>query len=300
MNWDDLKLLLQVSRTEKLAEAAARLGQDATTLSRRLRRLETDLGVVLFERTRRGHVLTPDGAEIARRAERMEQSIQEIAAFGDGRSAETAALSGRIRLGVTEGLGTAVVAPAISDLTRKHPRLAVDLIAFPGYASVSKREADMAVTLARPQTGRLTARKLSDYTLQLYATKAYLSARPAIRRPEDLHDHVLIGYMDELLYAPQLRYYEEVSSGLTPKLCSPSIVAQLEMTRAGAGVAMLPRFMARRHPELTGVLHDDVDVTGSFWLITHEDIKGLARAKAVGEFLSDLISRRRRDLLRGG
>lgn len=72
MDWDDLKLLLQVSRNPRLAEVSARIGQDATTISRRLRKLEQDLGLVLFERTRRGHILTPDGLEVARRAEQIE------------------------------------------------------------------------------------------------------------------------------------------------------------------------------------------------------------------------------------
>ena len=77
MNWDDLKLLLQVSRTPKLTDAAEQLGQDATTLSRRLRRLETDLSLRLFDRTRRGHILTPEGQEIAQRAERAIKAAVE-------------------------------------------------------------------------------------------------------------------------------------------------------------------------------------------------------------------------------
>ena len=289
MHWDDLRLLLQVSRNPKLSEAGARLGQDATTVSRRLRRLEHELGLSLFERTRRGHILTPDGQEIARRAEQMEQSMLEISAFVES---EDNQVSGRVRLGVTEGLGTAIVAPAIGEFAARHPGIDLDLIAMSGFANVSRREADMAVMLARPQTGRLKVRKLADYVLQLYSTSAYLSARPRIRRPEDLAANTLIGYMDELIYSPQLRYYEDLAPGLAPRLASPSIVAQLEMTRSGAGVAMLPRFMARRHPELVGVLHESVKVERSFWLVTHEDVAALARIRAVSDFLSDLMARR--------
>ena len=107
MNWDDLKLLLEISRHAKLSDAAARTGLDATTVGRRLRRLEADLGLSLFERTRRGHILTSAGEAIVAKAEAIEQSALEISAQADIGGTEA---SGRVRLGVTEGLGNALIA----------------------------------------------------------------------------------------------------------------------------------------------------------------------------------------------
>ncbi|MET0547060.1 MAG: LysR family transcriptional regulator [Caulobacterales bacterium] len=294
MDWDDLKLLLQVSRNPKLAEVSSRVGQDATTVSRRLRKLEQDLGLALFERTRRGHVLTPDGQEVARRAEQIEQSALEIAAFAEAGENLT---SGRVRLGVTEGLGTTLIAPAIGRFAQKHPRIELDLIALSGFVSVSKREADMSVLLTRPQTGRLKVRKLTDYALRLYSTKAYLEEAGPVGSLEDLRNRTLIGYVDDFIYSPQLRYYDELLPGLAPRLCSSSIIAQVQMTASGAGIAILPSFLARREPALVPILHESVRVDRSFWLVIHEDVSTLARINAVADFLLELMNGRQKDLL---
>lgn len=294
MDWDDLKLLLQVSRNPKLAEASARVGQDATTISRRLRKLEKDLGLTLFERTRRGHVLTPDGLEVARRAEQIEQSAIEIGALAETGESYPA---GRVRLGVTEGLGAGLIAAAMGDFADQHPRIGLDLIALSGFVSVSKREADMSILLARPQTGRLKVRKLTDYALRLYSTDAYLKDAGAVRTLEDLRERMLIGYVDDMIFSPQLRYYDEVLPGLAPRLCSTSIIAQARMLASGAGIAVLPSFLARNEPGLVPVLHDQVRIERSFWLVIHEDVAALARIQAVTDFLVDLMKKNHKRLM---
>jgi len=106
MNWDDLKLFLDVSRHPRLADVSARTGLDATTISRRLRRLETDLGLDLFERTPKGHVLTPNGQAVADKAEAFEHAAADVAAVSEK---EGPLAGGRVRIGVPEGLGSLVI-----------------------------------------------------------------------------------------------------------------------------------------------------------------------------------------------
>lgn len=290
MHWDDLKLLLEISRHSKLSDAAARTGLDATTVGRRLRRLEADLGLSLFERTRRGHVLTSAGEEIVAKAEAIEQSALEIYAQADTGGMEA---SGRVRLGVTEGLANSLIAPALAGFRDKYPAIALDLIAMSGFASVPKREADMAIMLARPTSGRLKVRKLSDYALHLFASPDYLARRGIPGAPQDLSDHTLIGYVDDLIYSPQLRYHAEIAPDLTLQYCSPSIIAQLQMARAGLGIAVLPNFMAAQDEALQPVLKDKVRVQRSFWLSTHEDLAPLARTRALSDFLAELFETHR-------
>ncbi|WP_018147931.1 LysR family transcriptional regulator [Henriciella marina] len=290
MNWDDLKLLLEISRHSKLSDAAARTGLDATTVGRRLRRLEADLGLSLFERTRRGHVLTSAGEEIVAKAEAIEQSALEIYAQADTGGMEA---SGRVRLGVTEGLANSLIAPTLAGFRDKYPAIALDLIAMSGFASVPKREADMAIMLARPTSGRLKVRKLSDYALYLFASPDYLARRGTPRTPQNLSDHTLIGYVDDLIYSPQLRYHAEIAPDLSLQYCSPSIIAQLQMARAGLGIAVLPNFMAARDKALQPVLKDKVRVQRSFWLSLHEDLAPLARIRALSDFLAELFETNR-------
>ncbi len=288
MQWDDLKLFLAVSRQPRLADVAQRSGLDPTTISRRLRRLEADLAMELFERTPRGHVLTPEGQALAMRAEAVEQAAADVATFADAQGPRAA---GRIRLGVPEGLGTLLIAPAMADFARRWPELGLDLIALSGFVSVPKREADMSILLTRPRAGRLKTHKLSDYTLNLYAHRSYLADRPEIQGIPDLTHHDLIGYVDDLIYSSQLRYHDEIAPGLTPRFCSPSVVAQWQMARCGAGIAVLPHFMAGQDQELVCVLPRHVRLQRAFWLAIHEDVHATARIRATSTFLSDLFRR---------
>ncbi len=291
MNWDDLRLFLAVSRQPKLEQAAATLRMDATTLSRHLRRLESTLGQTLFERTRRGHMLTSKGESLLEHIEAMESASLAVQ-----RETETGEhISGKIRLGASEGFGTGVIAPALAGFHQAWPDIDVDLIALSGFVSVTRREADMSILLARPRTGRLRVRKLTDYSLRLYASQSYLSNHPAITTLEDLKQHTLIGYVDEFIYAPELRYFADVLPGLHPTLSSPSILAQLEMTVSGAGLCILPKFLASKCPDLICVLETEITVTRSFWLSIHEDVKDFARIRLMRDFLVDLVRQKADD-----
>lgn len=293
MHWDDLRLFLEVARHQTLDEAATGLRQDATTISRRIRRLETELGQTLFERTRRGHILSSAGERLVARVEAMEASAAQIEGAADAASE----MSGQVRLGVPEGLGVSFIAPALGVLAAQYPQLHIDLITLSGFVSVSKREADMSILLTRPQTGRLKVRKLGDQTLSLYGHKRYLEERAPVRTLQDLQSHTLIGYVDDLIYSPQLRYFDDVLPGLTPTLCSTNINVQHQLIQQGAGIGVLPRFIAHQTPELEIVLKEEIAITRSFWLAIHEDVANLARIKAMRDFLVQLFTSRT-DLLK--
>lgn len=282
MNWDDLKLFLDVVRHPRLEQAAAKSNIDATTISRRIKRLESALGTTLFERTRRGHVLTPAGDALAKRAEAMETLAIDIAADD---AADTSA-TGRIRLGVPEGLGTTIIAPALTAFRAKHPHINVDLIALSGFVSVPKREADMSLLLTRPTAGRLKIRQLTKYSLGLYCAKDFLEPTDPITSLEHLRDYTLVGYVDDLIYSSQLRYFEDLLPGRTPDLCSTSINAQLRIIKAGAGIGILPTFMAEQHPDLIRLLPKAVTIERTFWLAVHEDVADLKRNRLMSEFLA--------------
>lgn len=282
MNWDDLKVFLATSRSGRLDDAARNLRMDATTISRRLRNLERSLGQTLFERTRRGHKLTPAGEALVAKAEAMESVSFEIQS--DNSSEEEA--SGRIRLGVTEGLGAYAVAPSLVKFIRIHPNIEVDLIALSGFVSVPKRQADMSIWLTRPARGPLKVRKLSDYSLYLYASKDYLQRQPVSDAGDDLRAHRLIGYVDDLIYSEQLRYFDDFMPREKQHLCSTSIVAQLRMIKSGAGIGFLPEFMAAQEPDLEKVLQDAFHVQRSFWLAVHEDVASLHRIRLMSDFLA--------------
>jgi DNA-binding transcriptional LysR family regulator len=281
-DWDALRLFLAVARAGRLTVAARRLGADHATVSRRITSLEEALEATLFERRPQGYTLTPHGERLVAAAETIESAA--LAASSEIGGADLA-LSGTVRLGSPDGFGTAFLAPRLAQLAERYPDLEIQLIAMPRLLSLSKREADIAIALAPPKEGKIVARKLTDYRLGLYAAGSYLGAREPVLGPEDLHRHTLVGYIDDLIFMPELDYLDEISKGLRPKLQSSSLVAQLEATVAGAGICVLPHFMASRHPQLTRVLPAAVELTRTFWLIVHAELKDVARVRATVDFL---------------
>jgi len=178
-DWDDLKYFLEVSRRGRFTSAAQSLSVDHTTVSRRIDALERAVNAKLFDKTDRGFRLSESGEKLLPLAETIENAAlraQDNIAGGSSR------LSGSVRIGAPEGFGSFFLAPRLPDLVTKHTGLDIELVALPRYLSLSKREADIGITLARPTSGRLYARKLTDYQLQLFASSNYLEEQGPISK----------------------------------------------------------------------------------------------------------------------
>jgi DNA-binding transcriptional LysR family regulator len=281
-DWDDLRFFLAVARAGRLTVAARRLGADHATVSRRVSALESALKAKLFERRPQGYALTEHGERLLAKAETME--TQALAVSSEIGGADLA-LSGTVRIGTPDGFGTMFLASRTGGFAGLYPDLEIQLVAMPRLLSLSKREADVAISLAPPKEGKIVARKLTDYKLGLFATHAYLSRHPVIAAPDDLHAHEMIGYIDDLIFTPELDYLDEVSKGLRPRLQSSNLVAQFHATLTGAGICVLPHFMATLDPRLVPVLPEAVAIVRSFWLIVHADLKDVARIRATVDFL---------------
>ncbi len=284
-DWNDLKAFLAVARTGRLTAAAARLGADHTTIGRRIGALEADLGLSLVHRSPSGYALTDEGEALVPAAEAMEAAALQTA----GAAAADGTISGEVWIGAPEGFGSLFLGPRLCALLDRHPELEVQLVAAPSTFSLSKREADLAVTLSAPTEGRLTARKLTDYALGFYAAPEYLAARPEVRTLDDLKGHRLIGYIEDLVYAPELDYLAQIGLSAEPRLKSSNLIAQLQATAAGAGVCVLPRFAASSEPTLRPVLAEQVSLTRELWLIGHADLRDLPRVKAAADFIVEQV-----------
>lgn len=283
-DWNDLRIFITVSRTHTLAEASRQLGLDATTIARRISRLSDDLQAQLFEGNGPERRLTEAGQKLLRYAERIEDAALAAAEDVTG---ERRSLSGQVRLSVSEGFATRVLAPSLHLLTARHPGIRLDIITASGFLNPSKREADMAVMLARPKRGRLTVRKLGDYRLHLYASRNYITTAGMPDSREALSAHPLVGYVPEFLFTPELNYLDEVEEGLEATLRSSSINVQHQMIAQGAGIGVLPDFMGEPDPLLCRVLPDMVEIRRTFWLVTHAELARLARIEAVSSWLSE-------------
>jgi len=289
-DWNDLKFFLSIARTGKLTTAARQLDVDHTTVSRRIAALEDNLKATLFERSPQGYKLTRAGERLMTRAEMIETAAQQAS---NEISEADLDLTGSIRIGAPDGFGSIFLAPRLWTLCRRHPGLDVDLVAMPRQFSLSKREADMAIVLSRPSAGRLKARKLTDYVLGLFASPDYLARRPTIERPGDLKGHRLIGYIEDLIFTPELDYLPLIEKDLKANFASTNLIAQLNATRAGAGVCVLPYFITAGMPDLVPVLPAEVRIERTFWLITHADLAGMLRIRVTSDFIAEEVQKAR-------
>jgi DNA-binding transcriptional LysR family regulator len=284
-DWDDLRVFIAAARAESAAGAAQQLGLDASTVGRRIAALEGALKATLFVRSAKGMRLTATGARLFDAALAAESAMTAAAEVG-----EDDLIGGAIRISASEGFGSRVLAPALPQLRARHPGLSVELAANPGFMSPLRREVDMTVTLTEPTSRRLSIEPLTDYQLGLYASSGYLAAHGAPRRVADLTEVSLVGYIDDQIYAPELRYLDDVHPGLTPSLASSSINAQREIIAAGGGVGVLPCFMA---DGLTRVLGAEVRLTRRFWIATLTEVAATARVRAIRAWMKALVEDQR-------
>ena len=289
MTWDDVRIFLAVARAGQILGAARRLGINHATVSRRVAALEADLKVRLFRRLTTGSELTPAGERFLEVAERMEAEM--IAARAD-LAADGDEVSGTVRIGAPDGFGVAYLAPRLGALTSQYRDLSVQLVPVPRSFSLSRREADIAITVDRPSEGRLVAGKLVDYTLGLYASKRYAAEHGLPARAEDLTAHGLVGYVADLVIDPALDYAPEFSPDWNARFSVSSALGQVEAVRAGAGIGILHSFIARDHDDLIRV--DAIpSIRRAYWLVYHESVRPLRRIQAVSSFISRIVERDR-------
>lgn len=287
-NWDFVQFFLAVARTGRLTAAAARLQTDHATVSRKISALEKSLEVTLFDRSPRGYALTRDGAHFLEVAEEMEALA--LRAKENIGGADTS-IAGTVRIGAPEGFGSYFLAPRLKHLINANDGLRVELVAGSNPISLSKREADLIVAISPPKSGRLSTRKLVDFQLGLFAAKTYIAQSPAITALDDLVKHRFVGYISDLLYAPELDYIYDVHPGIESELESNNLLVQVRATRAGAGLCILPHFIAKNKRDLVEVLPEKINFTRSFWLVVHEDMKDVARVRKTIDFLLDQIDK---------
>ncbi len=277
-DWDDIPFFLAVERAGRLASAARRLRVSHTTVARHIDRLEEAMGTPLFDRTAEGLTLTQAGIALRDRAQRMEAAALDIA---DTVCTEDK-IVGSVRVGAPDGIGNAVLSRVLPGILSLHQGLEIELVPVPMTHRLWKREVDIAISLDRPETGRLIMRKLIDYDLRLYAAPAYLDQHGTPDGPDDLPAHPFVGYIDDLLYTPELDFNRSFGADLRIVYKSATVQGQVDAVRAGAGLGVLPCFMA---DGLVPVLADDLRFARTYWMLYPEDYRDLARIRTVADYI---------------
>ena len=294
MDWDNLRIFLAIARAGQILAAAKALHLNHATVARRLDALEASLHVKLFERRTTGTVITPAGESLLIRVERMESELLQADAALPASGAE---LSGTVRVGAPDGFGTFHLASVLAQFANQHPGLTIQLVPLPRSFSLSRREADIIVTIERPKLGRAIIKKLTDYSLSVYAAQSYLQRHGAVRGLDNLKDRLFITYVEDIAYSRALDYTAELARLMPRHYECGSVVAQMEAVRAGEGIGILHDYAAARHPELKRIL-PDMAFSRTYWLMSHPDSHDTRRVAAVYAAIVESVRERRKEFVR--
>ncbi|MDU9031583.1 LysR family transcriptional regulator [Pseudomonas corrugata] len=290
-DWNDLRYFLELQRSGRLLSAARRLNTTHATVARHIEAIEKSLGTALFIQHAQGYELTPAGETLLKHAEAMEN----VALLAQEDITQSSALLGKIRLGVTEGLGIMFLASRMDGLFQRYPGLEVELVAVPRFVSILNREAEISIHLERPAADLLVTRKLTDYSLALYASQAYLDRSP-LRSREDLARHAWIGYVDDLLFSQELMFLNSFCRNPRVVFHSTSVIAQQQAARSGLGIAVLPCYMASNDPALVPLLPDET-LRRSYWISTRRELHKSVRLRVLWDYVVQLCEREQGTLL---
>lgn len=265
-HWDDLRIFLAVAREESLSGAAKLLRLDPATVGRRIARLEAAVEVPLFVKSPHGYKLSAAGERLLMHGEAAEQAVRAGLDTLDGASER---LSGTFRIGAPDGCANYLLPQVCARIGAENPDLDIQIVALPRVVNLSRREADMAITVSPPSAGQLLVQKITDYHLHLVGASDWLDARPAILDVADLKDIGMVGYIPDMIFDAELDYLDELGVSRIP-LASNSVPVQLRLAVQGGGLCVAHDFALPSHPRLRIVLRDRVEFRRSFYLVRHQ------------------------------
>ncbi|WP_337268782.1 LysR family transcriptional regulator [Oryzifoliimicrobium ureilyticus] len=279
LDWDDLRHFLALAQAGTLLGAARRLGVEHATVGRRVAALERRLGRKLVDRRGRRILLTVDGEKVAELVASIALQTAKIEQLG---RSDAEALSGHIRISAPPAFSSLRLAHPIAALRQAHPGIHITLVGEKRFASLDRREADIAIRLTRPDAGDYAISKIGEIAFGLYAAPAYLAA-------VDPAGWTFIGYDDGMKDAPQQLRLVELAQGRPIALKSSMLEFQVAAARAGAGIAMLPDVVLETNETLCPV-GDHPALVREIWLVVHSDIKAVPVIRVVVEALRQAIA----------
>ncbi|MBK7146190.1 MAG: LysR family transcriptional regulator [Xanthomonadales bacterium] len=283
-DWNDVQVYLAIARGGSLAAAARTLKVNHSTVFRRLNAFEEALGVRLFERLPSGYALTPEGDSIRAEAEAVEGNV---IALGRKIAGRDFALRGDIRVTAPHGLATGFLAQYLPDFIARYPGIRIEIAASDSDFDLNRREADVALRATTQPPEHLVGRQVASLCWWVYASPAYLERMGRPVGMDALAQHRVIGADAAFQRLP-------VFAWLARNLADDAIIARagdLETMAALAceavGLALLPS--DQHTPRLQRLFAVEPRFSGQLWLLTHPDLRQVARIRTFMEFLAERL-----------
>jgi DNA-binding transcriptional LysR family regulator len=285
ISWDDLRLVCAVGEAGTLTGAARNLGVDHSTAFRRLGALEARLGVRLFERARDGYAPTPAGEATIAAAGRM---LADLGDLEQRLAGEDLRPAGTVRMTTTDTL-LDFLAPLLAAFRAAHPEITVEIVAANAFFTLTRRDADVAIRPAAAAPENLVGRRIATLATGLYAAPDYL----ARRSDDDLRRHDWAAPDDSLGHLGSAKWMQAEIPAERVVVRSNSLLALRAAARAGLGVAPLPCYLADPDPALARVRAPLPEMASALWLLTHPDLRRVARIRVFLDFAADWLASRR-------
>ncbi len=288
-DWSLVRSFLAALDHGSLLGAARVLKTSQPTLGRHIAELESQLGVVLFERTGRGLVPTPTALQLAESARAMESGALQLTRTLSGAQMQT---SGTVRITASVPVAVQLLPGVLAGMRSELPDIQVELVSSNQVSNLLRREADIAIRMVRPEQATLVAKKIGTVVVGPYAHKAYLARRSVIRQLPDLLQHDLIGSDadDTILQGFRAMGFEVGPEAFA--LRTDDFIVQWQAVRAGLGIGFVADYMARTDTDVVRVLPDAIRVPPlPMWLAVHREIRTNRRIRAVYDYLSDALPR---------
>ncbi len=274
MNWDDLRLFLAVARTGSISGAAKQLGIQHSTVSRRMRSFEEKMGVRLLERIKSGYELTSAGEHIKRAADKIEAEILNVDGVVVDQDQQ---LSGPVKVTAINNMASSILMPMFAEFNKANPEVELHILVSNMDASLSQREADIAIRLSNSPPETLIGKRVVTVASAIYGNKDYL---------QQMHD---AGKKPEWIGVECCGFHKS----WTKQYChndphnfiSDDTLLTLSALREGVGVSIIPCFMGDADPLLQRYAKPDPSHNLGLWILMHPDLKRTARVLAFREHM---------------
>jgi len=284
MEWNDLMVILAVCRAGSLSGAARALGQNHSTIFRKINTIEEKTGVRFFERLPEGYKMTDAGMTAMRYAERIES---EVHALGREVLGQDTRLQGKIRVTAPEGMTVTILPKLVMEFCRQHPEVSIEIAGGSTAVDLTRREADIAIRATSKPPDTSLGRKVCDFRFAIYASQQYLKDHKKVALPEQ--HWCFIQGSDEWL-VPLLWKKKEHTKQRTV-FESSLAMAVLNAAAEGMGVTMMPCYLGDADDRLVRVTAVLEPLTLELWILTHPDLRHTARVKALMTVLYDALAR---------
>ena len=285
-DWHLIRSFLAALDAGSLLGAAKVLNTSQPTVGRHVAELESQLGVVLFERTGRGLQPTAVALTLADSARAMESGALQL---GRRLSSAQTQVQGTVRITASQPVANALLPSILARMREALPEIQIELVSSNTVSNLLRREADIAVRMVQPEQGTLIAKKLGNVSVGVYAHKSYLARYGTPQQPEDLFHHAMIGYDADETMIRGFANYGHVMTKESFALRSDDLMVQWQAVLAGCGIGFVADYMGRTQSDLVKLLPMLVIPPLPMWLAVHREIRSSQRIRAVFDYLATAL-----------